>query len=596
MRLRSNGAISLIVAALLAVGYGIVRTSGDAPPPTARTSRRASSDHAIAVDQTSLVTAEQLVRMPTTADEKSFAEEALRIADSEMDLAFAQAVRRTLNKPREATAESKEADARLSKSLRALSADQAQVATVTAALAKANAAAAEALSDRLNLLKAQEALDQDEADDARQDLRRGGGDPQGLMQEILDQHEAASKSSDSVRVVVVEPPESSGLVQRVRSLQAVFAKKELLIRARKAADSLATRYRQRHDSAEVRATAATNNAAAASLSHDSSRALLAVTQRLALEQKIKATLDQRVDNQHRLADTYDGWAAVLAAHEAQIINGSLRDVAMILVILLLAVLIWQWTERSLGRKAVDGRRTQTLHLVTRVSLQILAVLLILLVIFGPPHNLGTMVGLAGAALTVALKDFVLGFFGWFVLMGKNGIRIGDLVEINGVTGEVIELGMFYTTMLETGDWTETGHPTGRRVQFTNGFAIEGHFFNFTTSGRWLWDDVRIVVPAGRDPYPIAETLQKQVEEATSENALKAEAEWKEARRSTHLDAPSARATMSLRPVSGGVEIAVRFITNVADREELRGKLYHTAVDMLGGAAALPAAAAAPAKG
>jgi small-conductance mechanosensitive channel len=40
-------------------------------------------------------------------------------------------------------------------------------------------------------------------------------------------------------------------------------------------------------------------------------------------------------------------------------------------------------------------------------------------------------------------------------MGRNGIRIGDLVEINGVTGEVVQLGMFYTVLLETGGWTES---------------------------------------------------------------------------------------------------------------------------------------------
>src|SRR5258707_13202588 len=92
------------------------------------------------------------------------------------------------------------------------------------------------------------------------------------------------------------------------------------------------------------------------------------------------------------------------------------------------------------------------------------------------------------------KDFIVGFLGWFVLMGKNGIRLGDWVEINGVTGEVVELGMFHTVLLETGNWTDSGHPTGRRVTFTNSFAIEGHYFNFSTSGQWLLDELQIVLP------------------------------------------------------------------------------------------------------
>src|SRR5260370_42600721 len=110
----------------------------------------------------------------------------------------------------------------------------------------------------------------------------------------------------------------------------------------------------------------------------------------------------------------------------------------------------------------EGGRVGT---IARVAVEVCAVVFILLVIFGPPSQLGTILGLAGGGLTVALKDFIVGFLGWFVLMGKNGVRLGDWVEINGVTGEVVELGMFHTVLLETGNWTDSGHPTGRRVTF-----------------------------------------------------------------------------------------------------------------------------------
>ena len=141
--------------------------------------------------------------------------------------------------------------------------------------------------------------------------------------------------------------------------------------------------------------------------------------------------------------------------------------------------------------------------------------MILLVLIGVPGQLGTMIGLAGAGLTVALKDFIVAFIGWFVLMGRNGMRLGDWVEINGVSGEVIELGMFHTVLLETGNWTDAGHPTGRRVTFTNSFAIEGHYFNFSTSGQWLWDELSVMVPYDRDPHAIADAIQKEVTAATA---------------------------------------------------------------------------------
>ncbi|MFI5311763.1 MAG: mechanosensitive ion channel domain-containing protein [Gemmatimonadales bacterium] len=596
MRLKHNVALILVAVALLASAYGVYRTGTQPAPPSSRTARRAPSDRTIVVDQRSLVTAEQLARLPVTAEERPFAEDALRIADGEMDLAFAQAVRRTANLPRANTAETKEADARLQQALRALTADQAQVTALTAALAKASPAAAESLDDRLNLAKAQAALDQDEADDARQDLRRAGGDPQGRMEDLIAEHDAASKSSDSVRVVVTNPVAVRGLIRQVLALQALYQKEALVSRARDEADSLAARFKDRHDSVEARAVARTRDSATTRLTHDSAASLLAAAKRRALDGKIRSTLDQRVDNQHQLSNAYAGWIAVLGAQERSALNRALRGLALILGIALVAMLLTRWIDHLLGEKVKDSRRTQTLHMITRVTLQVIAVLLSLLVIFGPPDNLGTIVGLAGAGLTVALKDFILSFLGWFALMGRNGIRIGDLVEINGVTGEVVELGMFRTVLLETGDWTESGHPTGRRVTFTNSFAIEGHYFNFSTSGRWLWDDLRIIVPSGHDPYPIAEALRKQVEEATAEGVREAEVQWKQARRSPQVAVPQAGPSVSLKPIAGGFEIKVRYVTRVTEREDLRGKLYQTAVEMLGGAKVVAGAEGSPRDG
>ncbi len=170
-------------------------------------------------------------------------------------------------------------------------------------------------------------------------------------------------------------------------------------------------------------------------------------------------------------------------------------------------------------------------------------------------------------------------------MGKNGIRLGDWVEINGVTGEVVELGMFHTVLLETGNWTDSGHPTGRRVTFTNNFAVEGHYFNFSTSGQWLWDELRIFLPSGQDPYPIIDAIQQKVLEATSESARKAEQEWQRSAVSHDMGAIPAAPALSVKPVIGGTEVSVRYIASAHERSQLRAKLNHAAVDLLG--AALP---------
>ena len=100
-----------------------------------------------------------------------------------------------------------------------------------------------------------------------------------------------------------------------------------------------------------------------------------------------------------------------------------------------------WTE--LPQNASSGWTNGGLHTLRMIiSLGILiveALLMVLLVVFGAPSQVPTILGLATAGLTVVFQDFILAFFGWFVLMGRNGIRVGDWVEINGVGGEVVEI-------------------------------------------------------------------------------------------------------------------------------------------------------------
>ncbi len=587
MSFRSLRAPLAVAALLLITLYGVIRTT--TPPATAAPARarRAGAERTITFEQTSLATAERLVRLPTTPEERPFAEEALRLADGEMDLAFAAAVRRMANQPRADTPEARAADARLQAALAALTADEAQVKALTAALAKAGPAAAEGLTDRLNLAQAQQALDQDEADDARQDLRRAGGDPQGRMQELIEAHEAASKGSDSLHVIVAPPAEARGTAQRLQRWWALDAKAAQLARARDEADSLGAAFRARHDRLEARLadTARAGTGSGPTVSHDSSTVLLAHAQQRVAAAKIRQSLDQRQELQRQLSANYAAWIGVVALQQRAVLHAVLRDTAMILAILLVALLAVRWIAHQIAVNPLDRRRAHTLLLVSRVVVQVLAVLLALLVIVGVPDNLGTLVGLAGAGLTVALKDFVVSFLGWFVLMGRNGMRIGDLVEINGVTGEVVELGLMQTELLETKDWTEAGHPTGRRVSFSNAFAIEGHYFNFSTTGRWLVDDVRVVVPAGRDPYAIGEALQSLAREATAESAREAEAQWRAVRRVPSATVPSAEASLTYKPVVGGVEIAIRFVARVAEREGIRARLFQRAVELLGAGAA-----------
>jgi small-conductance mechanosensitive channel len=600
MKTTQKFAATALVLLLGGTIYGLLRTE---PRAVTRTSNEkgnhAGVTQAPLVDKSPLETAQRLAQMPTSPEELPFAQETLRLGDKEMDLAFAAAVRDATEHPPALSAEAKEVQARLQKAERALEEDKVQAEHLTIAEGKASGEKKDALDDQLDLVKAQLELDQDEVDDAKQDLIRAGGDPQGRIQKLVEEHEAASHVADSMKVMVSTPAEERGLIHRFGQWSALHQKQLLLWRTKQEAESAAASFSAKHDAlaAQIEAgkkgstepgaaatpgTTSSSPGMHANRSRQESSALLKATKRRSADQKTLASFDKRIDDQKQLAEVYGNWIDVVAAKQRSVLHSVLTGLVIVFGILLIGVFFDNWLERLLGKTSLDRRQVETLRTVTRVALQVGAVVFILLVIFGPPGQLGTFLGLAGAGLTVALKDFIVAFIGWLVLMGKDGIRLGDWVEINGVTGEVVQLGMFHTVLLETGNWTDSGHPTGRRVTFTNSFAIEGHYFNFSTSGQWLWDELQIVLPAGQDPYPIVEAIQKKVVEVTAESARQAEQEWQGAARSRDMKALSAAPAINVKPIVGGIEVAVRYITRANERYRLRAKLNQAAVDLLGG--------------
>ena len=607
---------AVIAVLLIAAAYGVWVTEPSATAP-ARASKGkpalpASSAMPV-IDQDTFRTARRLARLATTADESPLAQSAVQIADHELDLAFAGALRHVEAHPPQLSPEARQLQQRLESSQRQLEADTEQVKRLTAALEKASDAEKPAIQDRLELAQSQMELEKDEVQEAGEDLLQAGGNLHQRIQMMQQEHEATMRN-----VAVAPAPAASplatlrGLVGQVRRWLVLRGKRrEIAAAERRAAESVAQLAAER---AQIAADLAVSKQ---SVPHLAARhlavtgapavtppgtptpaktagskplatgdapgtapSLVSVTRQLAAEQRRLTLRDERITARRRLADVYGQWDALLAGQERTLLHDCLSRVAIVLAALLALLFANRWLERLLGRAPIDRRQLGTLRSVVGVALQILGVVLIVLVVVGVPGQLGTMVGLAGAGLTVALKDFIVSFVGWFVLMGKNGIRLGDWVEINGVSGEVVQLGMLRTVLLETGNWTDAGHPTGRRVTFTNSFATAGHYFNFSTSGQWLWDELVVTVPFDRDPNAVADALQKEVIAATAESTRQAEQEWRRTARGQSGAAFSAQPGIAVRPATGGVEIALRYVTRASERFALRARIYQSAVQLL----------------
>ena len=591
---------ALLLVLLAATGYGLWATRPPASATPVGALSAAFEPEATGpgslptIDERTLLTAQRLARLATTPEEVPLSRTAVQLADHELDLAFAGALRHIEAHPPVLSPEALEIQERLNRAQRQLADDGERVKRLTDALGKATDADKPPIQDQLDLAQAQQQLDQDEVTQDNDDLMHAGGNEHQRIQMMQQEHEATAQSRQTV-----PPPEANplgslkGLVGEVRQWMALRRKERWLGKVqahvaesvaqleagnRKIAADLVTRKTQARATGNAAppagAAPAANPAPAAASS-------AAATRELAAEQSRLTIRAQRITARKRLGETYGQWRAVVGTQAEAQLHSGLIDVVVILASLLVLLFVDRWLETLLSRAPIDRRQVATLRSVVGVSCQLVGIVVILLVLIGLPGQLGTMIGLAGAGLTVALKDFIIGFLGWFVLMGKHGMRLGDWVEIKGVSGEVVELGIFHTVLLETGNWTDAGHPTGRRVTFTNAFAIEGHYFNFSTTGQWLWDELLVMVPFDRDAHAIADAIQKEVTAATAESTRQAEVEWQRAARG-RTPGFTARPGIAIRPApgGGGVEIAVRYVTRASERFALRAKLYQSAVQLL----------------
>jgi small-conductance mechanosensitive channel len=590
----------VLVTLLAAATWGLWETrAARAPVPRAGSPPPESSP----VDESLLTSAQRLARLPLTAEERVLAQSALRWADQELEIAFTAALREIEAHPPTLSATAQQIQDRLERLQKLLDGDQASVARLTAALGQSNDADKSALQDRLDLAQSQLDLDRDELSQANADLLEAGGNQHQRIEVMMQEHAAAERGRPPAADTGPDPLGNlHGLARRFREWQALRAKEQGLAAAGLQASTSVAQLATERTRLAAQLEASKENvpelaqhtsrapspppAAAASTARPAATNLLNLARQIGADQRLLTLLDQRIGARRQLAQIYRSWQAIARSQAQSVLHAMLVSVATVVAILLTLLLLDRWLEHLFARARIDRRQLETLRSVMHVALQILGVVVILLVLVGLPGQLGTMLGIVGAGLTVALKDFIVAFIGWLVLMGKNGIRLGDWVEINGVSGEVVQTGMFHTVLLETGSWTDPGHPTGRRVTFANSFAIQGHYLNFSTSGQWLWDELLVLVPYDRDPHLLAEALHKEVLDATSESTREAEIEWKAARGARGGSTSAALAPgIVVRPGVGGVEVVIRYVTRASERFALRARLYQTAVRLLNSARA-----------
>ena len=535
------------------------------------------------VDQRPWQTAAALAALAQSREERKIARDAERLADHEVDQAFSQSLRQAALAKPTLTGKALALQQRVNELQETIKNDQARIASLSTGAGTKPAAGTVSNASDLEIAKAQLGLDQTELADSIEDLARESGDQRVKLQEELAARNAAMKryrdnaSTDDGQTAVASAEQYKTFAQQLSTWRSLRSRKQLIAQAQQLAKADAAALTGDEEGLKAEAAVIASKPVG-----ESSTERIDRLQRISAQQSILNILNDRLGAHQQLEALYGRWGEQVELQQKIVIHLILQSLAWLAAICILVILAGWGLQLALERIVHDPRQKQTLKTVLNLGTQLVGLLLILLIIFGVPQQMPTILGLVTAGLTVVFQDFILAFCGWFVLMGPNGVRVRDWVEIDGVGGEVVQLGLFRTWLLETGNWTANGHPTGRKVSFLNGYAIRGKYFNFSTVGQWMWDEIKVSVPPSTSIHPLLKGIYEATVKTTEADAKMAEGEWK---RVTHEEGSpqfSAMPSVNLRPAGAGVDIVIRYITRAGVRVETRNQLFTMIVDLMQG--------------
>jgi len=124
-------------------------------------------------------------------------------------------------------------------------------------------------------------------------------------------------------------------------------------------------------------------------------------------------------------------------------------------------------------------------------------------------------GVAGAGLVVSLQDVITSFAGWVAISYLNLYKAGDRIQIGETTGDVIDISLMRTEIVETGNWVSNDLYNGRVVRIPNSAALKGPVFNFSQGFRFVWDEIKVPLTGDSNHLLAREMLLRIADEAVA---------------------------------------------------------------------------------
>ena len=244
----------------------------------------------------------------------------------------------------------------------------------------------------------------------------------------------------------------------------------------------------------------------------------------------------------------------------------------------LAVIVATWIAYRIARDVIKRRIRDTTHMHTvrmlvRNAFFFTAAVVVLIVWLGAGSNFTMAMGILGAGIAFASQEVIGSFAGYLNIVTSSIYRIGDRVRIGSVAGDVMDISILRTTVMEIGEWVRADQYTGRIVTIANRAVFSDPVFNYTQHWGYIWDEITLPFTYNSDWRRAAETMLEHSREYTAELQEDADAKLRKMMGRYPLHETQVAPTIYLEMTDNWIEITMRYIVPAGNRRGVKAQLH-----------------------
>jgi small-conductance mechanosensitive channel len=229
-------------------------------------------------------------------------------------------------------------------------------------------------------------------------------------------------------------------------------------------------------------------------------------------------------------------------------------------------------EGAVARRIRDSKARYSFRKTMHILFLVLSFIVILRIWIINPQALLVAYGLVAAGIAIALQDVFKNFAGALAILLTSIYRVGDRIEVNSKYGDVIDIGLFYTTLLEIREWVDGDQATGRLSVIPNGLALSNAINNYTKDHSFIWDEINIPITYQSDWQKAINTITQITKEESKKATAKAEQEIRKLEDRYYLSKRNIESATFVTLTDNWIMLHARYITDVRERRIIQNQL------------------------